>query len=416
MTQNKSFSKNFLILFSGNGIGQLLPILFAPILGRLFTEEDIAVQTNFLAIVGLISIISGGRYEKAFVLPADKSKAMNLFGLASRITIVLSVLSLGFYFFRNELDALYDDGKMADYMIFVFVAVPIYGFTNILNDWLVKAGLYKSITTSGIARSAFVSLFSVLFGYLSFGASGLIFGALIGMFVAVIMMFISARDSLDFSLISKSGMRDVAGEYKDFPLINSAHAFTDILFGQFILYLVMTREYGLAEFGLFAMMTKYLGASMKSVGNSVGQLYYKEASDLHAAGKIVQPVFFRSVKLVLLFAVPLLILILLAGPVLFEWYLGPRFYESGVIAQIMIFPMFINFVVSPVSGTPLIYRKQGMAFAFSLVAYIAGIGVIMWGSIAGLEFYNTLKLYAAVQALYYIWLFIWYYSLTRSSR
>jgi hypothetical protein len=81
----------------------------------------------------------------------------------------------------------------------------------------------------------------------------------------------------------------------------------------------------------------------------------------------------------------------------------------------MIIPIFINFIVSPISPTPIIYRRQGWAFIFSLIGYSLSIAAILLGNYLNYDFYHTLVLYAAAQTLYYLWLFAWYIKLTRSS-
>lgn len=416
MIKKGSYTSNFLVLFSGGAAGQLVPLLFAPFILRLFDPAEMAVMDNFIALAGMIAIIAAGRYERAIVLPAEKSKAMNLFGIALRIILVVTILSVFFYIFRKPLDSFYEKGKMADFMFLIVLAVPLYALNYLLTEWLIREKKYKSMVYSSTIKSAVGSLCIIVFGYFSFGTYGLILGTMIGLFVWLVMMYFAARKSLDFSLVSKTGMLEVAKEYKDFPLINSAHAFSDLLFGQVILYFVITREFGLAELGLFTVMSRYLLASMKSVGGSVGQLYYREASEKYAAGEDVSFSFFRSIKLVSLFAVPLCLMILFFGPFLFEIYGGESYRASGEIAQIMIIPLFINFMVSPVSGTPIIYRRQGTAFMLSLFGYATGIGALMLGNYLGYEFYDSLKFYAVAQSVYYLVLFFWYLKLTRFAK
>ena len=55
--------KNFLSLLSGNVISQIIPFLLAPIIARIFTPVDFAVQANFIALIMLISSVAAGRYE-----------------------------------------------------------------------------------------------------------------------------------------------------------------------------------------------------------------------------------------------------------------------------------------------------------------------------------------------------------------
>ena len=211
------FTKNFIILFSGNSLGQIIPFLFASLLGRLFDANEMAVYANFLALVSLISIVGSARYEKALVLPAEKEKAMNLLSLSLRILIVVTLISFFLYFFRSSVDTFYEKVKMSHVMIFVVIAIPLFTLNNLFTDWLVRVGKFKAITISGIARSVFVNLFGIFFGYFSYGAEGLIYGALIGYAVSFVLMLISSLNDFDFSLVSPQGRKSVAKEYKDFP-------------------------------------------------------------------------------------------------------------------------------------------------------------------------------------------------------
>lgn len=417
MLKKGSFSSNFLVLFSGNTVSQIVPILFGPILGRIYTDEtDFAMRGNFFALATIVSIAAAGRYENALVLPADKKKAMNLFGIAIRLTLIVSVLSLLFYVFRDEIDSFYQNGRLSEYIIFLVVAIPLFSLNNIFTQWLVREKNYKALTSSKIALSAFTSVFTILFGYAGYGVLGMILGTIVGLTISFIMMYISTHRSLDYSLVDKAGMKSAAKEYKDFPLINGPHAFVDILFSQFILYAIITREFGLEELGFFMVMSTYLLGSMKAIGGAVGQLYYKEASDRYSSGENVAFAFFRSIKLVLFFAIPVCLIIWFFGPELFGLYLGPNYVRSGEFAQIMIIPIFVSFIVSPVSATPIIYRKQGWAFLFSLIGYSISIIAILIGNYLQFDFYHTLMIFAASQTLYYIWLFVWYTQLIRQKR
>ena len=416
MIKKGSFASNFLVLFSGNGLSQIIPLLFYPLITRLFSAEELAVRSNFIALASMIAIAAAGRYEMAIVLPNEKRKAMNLLSLSTRLILIVSILAIVFYFFRENIDAFYSKGEIGDYLIYLAPAVLLYAFTNLLTQWLNREKKYNALTSSGVARSAFVNLMIVMFGYLSYGVFGLVIGTIIGLLVALVIMTIAAKDSFEPNLISAQGRKEVAKEFKDFPIINAPHAFVDLFFSQFILFAFITREFGLKELGLYAMMVGIVLASMKAVGGAVGQLYFKEASELHGQNKNVAPVFFRSIKLIAIFAIPISLVIYFFGPDLFAIFLSEKFRDSGVYAQIMILAFCINFIVSPVSATPIIYRKQSIAFVFSIFGYGSGVAAIMIGSYLKLNFEETLKIFALTQCIYYVSLFIWYYSLIKKKR
>lgn len=409
-----SFSANFLLLFSGNTIAQIIPFLLFPLITRVFSAEEIAVRGHFIALASTIAIAAAGRYEVAIVLPSDKSKAMNLMSLSLRLITIFSLLSTLCYFFRDQIDAFYDHSGIGDYMIFVVIAVPLYALTNVWSQWLIREKKYRAVTSSGIARALFKDVFAVFFGYMTMGVWGLIAGLLIGYLIAFVIMYIASISSLDFSLTSKSGRLEVAKQFKDFPVINGPHAFVDLLFSQVILFWIIDHYFGLDNLGFYIAMSTLLLASMRAVGGAVGQLYYKEASDLKAAGGNVSKVMFRSVGLVSLFAIPACIGVLFFGPDLFAWYNGDSYRLSGEYAQIMIVPFLLNFLTSPISVTPIIYRKQTQAFIFSLAGYSISIAALVVANTLHYSFKEALFLFAITQSIYYLSLFFWYFYLTKN--
>ena len=227
------------------------------------------------------------------------------------------------------------------------------------------------------------------------------------------MAFYSFNRSFSFKGISKQGMQEVGKEYKDFPLINSAHAFSDLFFSQFVLFAIITREYGLVYLGLFFMMNKYLKAPIRVIGSAVGQIFYKEANDQKNEDGDVMTIFLKSVKLVSYFAVPICIVIFLFGPSLFAWYLGDDWRMSGEYARIMAIPILFNFLVSPVSSITLIYRQQKKAFVISVVGYLLSALAFELGVYLGYSFQSSLMLFAAVMSIYYLYLLFWYISLIK---
>ena len=52
----KSFRHNFFVLLTGNSVGQLVPFLLAPFIGRLFSPEQLAVQEQQQEKVAVFSV------------------------------------------------------------------------------------------------------------------------------------------------------------------------------------------------------------------------------------------------------------------------------------------------------------------------------------------------------------------------
>ena len=415
MSESKAFGKSFLTLFSGNVIAQILPFIFAPFLSRIFSEEDFAVQANFMAIVSLIAIVSGGRYEFAIVLPKLKEKALNLLMLAIRIAVVISILSLSIILFDDAISDLYNDDVLIEYLPLVSIGILALSLNTILVQWLVRMKMYREISTIKISQGVLINTITLVMGYMMFGVTGLILGWILGLVLTAAISFVLIKKSIDLSVVNGGEMKSLAKEYKDFPMINSLHAFTDLLFSQFILFAIITNEFGLLYLGLFFMMNKYLRAPIRVIGSAVGQIYYKEANERYINNESVLPLLFKSVKIVSVFAVPICLIILFFGPNMFAWYLGEPWRDSGVYAQIMALPILLNFLIAPITTTTLIFKKQKTAFLISLFGYTLALVALEIGVYYNWEFKDALILFAAAMSAYYLYLLFWYIYLTRKA-
>ena len=389
-------------------MGQLIPFFLAPFIGRLFSPEQLAIQENFLAIVAMISIVACARYETALVLPASPVKANNLLSLAFLICIGVSVLSFSLYFFRDRIAGFYANAEFGNYMLFVALAVFLLACNNLLSQWTIRTGNYRLLTVSRVIQSGFHNMGYVFFGYLGWGIKGLIVAWLIGNTVSNLLMLFPGLKTFRKEDVNAPGMKAVAVEYKDFPLINSIHAFTDIFATQFLLFWLIMNKYGALALGLFAVMNRYVRSPLNIVGSAVGQLYYREATVTRNNKQSLSPIFNKSAGIVLAITLPAILVLLLFGPDLFALYLGEKWRAAGEYARIMAPAIFFNFLCSPVSSTTLIFNKQKEAYLFSTVGYIVSLGLLFVGSLMGLSFENSLWLYSLSLSALYIALYFWY--------
>jgi len=411
----KPYYKNFILLFTGNSISQIVPFLLAPIIGRIFSPQQLAVQENFLAMVSLISVIVAGRYEIAIVLPKIQKRANNLFVLALLITICISLLSLLTMIFPNEISKWYKDEELGKYIYYLAPAVFLVGINNIFTQWIIRAEKYSLISSSRISQSVTQNAGYALLGYFGWGINGLIIAWLIGNIISVIVLFFPSLNYFNKKDINSVEIKSVAKEYRDFPIINSFHAFTGIFAEQFLLFFLITRNYGALVLGLFAVMNRYIRAPLSLVGGAVGQIYYREASEAKNNNISAVPLFNKSVKIVAMVSIPLLLIVLFFGPDLFAVYLGEKWRAAGLYARIMALPILFNFLCSPVSSTPLIYQKQKTAYLIGIVGYIISFGLLFFGTNKGYTFETSLWMYSIAMTCYYIFLLLWYRSLIRTN-
>ena len=407
----RSFTQNFLILFTGNSIGQAIPFVLAPFISRLYKPEEIAVQENFLAMTSLIAIVAAARFDLAILIPSDDKKAKSLFSLSFIITAIVSLLSLSTLFFSEHIALFYKTPELSDYIAFLSPSIFLLSALSIYNQWVLRNKKYPLLTSMRVLQSLVQNSGYVLLGFLGWGILGLFWAWIIGLFLPVFWMFIQERGIFKSLSFTRKELKEVAIEHRDFPMVNSIHAFTDILATQFLLYWLITNNFGALALGLFSVMNRYLRAPLNLVGSAVGQLYFREVGAKRGDTTEQLKLFYRSIRIISLVTIPAMVIILLKGPWIFEMYLGENWREAGVLAQIMSPAILFNFLASVVSTTPLIFEKQKPAYIIGLSGHLLSLGALFIGSLSSYNFHQILVVYSGVLSLNYLFLIFWYRSL-----
>lgn len=410
---NKVYYRNFLTMLSGNTLSQLIPFIIAPILSRIFSPEEFAVLANFMAIVGVIGIISTGRLELAIPIPQDHKKAQEIVFTGLIITLLLGLLSILIPVFAFQISALYKDHQLGNYLWMVPFSVVSFGLLGLTNNWNLRQEKFHLLSIGKIAQSIVNNGLAALLGYIGWGINGLIIAWLLSQYVNIFILLVGVNRKVSYKGFGIVTLKTTLKEYKDFPLINSLHAFTDIFITQFLLYWVISSYFGFLELGLFAMMNKYVKAPIVLISSSVSQLFYVEAGKAINNGISLFPIVKKTVRTSVLFAIPFTVILLLLGPWIFKIYLGAKWEVAGVYAQCLAPMLFLYFILSPISGLPILLNKQKGAFLFSAVGYSFTILSLFVGIWLQLNFSQTLIIYGVTFALFYISVLFWYYTLIK---
>ena len=402
-------------MLSGNTVSQFIPFLLAPVLARLFTPVDFAVLANFMAIVGVIGIVATGRLELAIPLPEKHERAQDLAFTGSAITFVLGVLSLLLPVFSGPIGRWYHDEVLPGYLWMVPIGVISVGLLGLANNWSLRHQRFRTISTGKISQSLINNLLAAGLGFLGWGVKGLIVSWMLSQFVNILVLSSGIKKNVNRPDFGLSTMKSTLSEFRDFPMINSLHAFTDIFVTQFLLFWLISTRFGLSELGLFAMMHKYVRAPIVLITSSVAQLYYAEAGKCLQQDRTVTVIFKKTIRTSVVFALPFAAVVLLFGPDLFRWYLGADWEIAGEYARCITPMLFLMFLVSPVSGTPILLKRQRSAFLLSIAGYAVSMVALLSALWMGWSFSTALWFYSGGYCLYQLSLLFWYHRLIRNT-
>ncbi len=411
---NDAYIKNVGVLFSGNIFAQIIPLALAPLITRLFTPEELGIQGNFIALATLISIIANGRLELAVVLPKKTEEAIQILKIGLKISLIIALLTLSLPLLGNIIEDYYETVSLKQFLPLISVTVFTISTHNLLVQWLVRIKAFHSISIVKILLSLSTNALFIISGCMKYGANGLIYGYLLGFALSTIVLYIISQRKINWKLNTSIGDFDLIKKYKDFPLINSLHAFSDILFSEFIILIIITHHFGIATTGIYVIMMKYLKAPTRFIGSAIGQVFYAEANVAFQQKKNTVQHIKKSILIALIVAVPIVLCIFAFGPQLFGWYLGENWYKVGIYARYLIIPIALGLISSPISSVPLIYKKQQKSFLINLIGMTISATSFYLAASYSNSITTALLAFSIPQSLLYLYLLSWYYQLSKT--
>lgn len=141
-----SFVGNVITLMTGTVFAQILLVLVAPILTRLYSPADYGTFSLFSSISIIIGNVVCLRYEGAIVLPQDDEDAVNV--LAICIVICACIATFVFIiiaFFHESIADLLNAPVLEFWLWFIPISTIVLGLFMALNYWSTRRKQFKRL-------------------------------------------------------------------------------------------------------------------------------------------------------------------------------------------------------------------------------------------------------------------------------
>jgi len=402
------FSRNVLTLMTGTTIAQAIPIVISPILTRIYTPEDFGVFALYMSLVAFISIIITARYEMAIVLPKNDEDAINILALSFLIMIVIIILTTFIIiFFKDNILNLFNAQSVGNLLYLVPISLFLAGLNQIFNYWSNRKEYFKNISSAQIFQSIGIGITQPTFGYFAI-YGGLIFGNMIGRAISSFVYvdkFLKNDKDLIFK-IDKNIMIKNMKKHKDFPLVNSLHAFSDIIRTSGSIMLISS-FFGSSILGFYTLSLRVLQVPVSIIGSALGQVLYQKFTAIHNNNEPLYPYVKKVIIGLFIVSLPLFTILYFIAPQLFAFLFGEKWRVAGEYSQILVPYLFMNFLVSPISSIPVILEKQKEIFYISLFGNILFlIAIVIFNRY---DFLITLAIISISQFIFYSYVIYWYF-------
>lgn len=366
--------RNSATLIIGTVFAQLIPILFQPLLRRMFTAEEFGTAALYVTAVGMLVAIANLKYESAIVLPKDDREADHLVVGGILITAAMALI-IWLVIFLNEpwitkRFTLNQDEAL--YLHLLPISVFLVSSFQCFNLYLIRKKAFKDAAKNKVYRRSTEALTQLTSGSLKIG-SGLLIGNLVGDFVNFIGGFLqAAKKGFLFSFQWKK----IFGTLKHYWRFPIYHAFPSLLntISLTLPVFMVNAAFGKAQTGQFDLSRMVLSLPMALISISLSQVYLQHQAERIRKQEAIVPDFKKVSFTLLLLSLPLAILLLFFASPLFAFVFGPEWRLAGQLTGVLIFGQTLKFVVSPLSSTLVALQEV----RFSAVWQVLYFAAMLW--------------------------------------
>lgn len=396
-----SLRQRFTQLASAAALSQAIPLLMAPLLTRHFGPAVVGQWALFAALAANLATVANLRYEYAVLLPRRTGEAALLLELALWLAGLMGLLSMALGLGLLLLPRLVPlSGRwtalaaLDPALLALGPVVVLAGLQQAMTLWANRLGRFAWIGQARVLQQgglAAAQALAMVAGWTTAGA--LVLAQLVSSVLAPLWLQcrgLQLRWRRSRTHIAGRRhvrhLRRVAERQRQFPLINSPHAFVNAM-QETVVLAVIAAWAGAAAAGYYAMMVRLVKAPASLIGGALSEVLLSTLAADWRAGQSLRPRLARSLWALAGLALPGMLLLLLIGPPLFAWLLGDEWRVSGELARWFAPYVAAHFIAAPLTVAPMVTGRQAGALGFSLfgnVLYIAalGLGLTLGGSLA----------------------------------
>ncbi|AKB18877.1 MULTISPECIES: lipopolysaccharide biosynthesis protein [unclassified Methanosarcina] len=400
-----NFITNVLKLISGSVTAQALGIILIPIITRIYNPDDFGIFQLFISISGILVIVSTFSYQFAIMLPKAEEDAANVTAVCTvLVTFTALMTGIVILLIPDNIDNLFNTPGISRYLIFLPLIIFLNGMFFVQNYWLSRKTRFGVIAGSRVSNTLTSKVFQIGFAKWSVTPLGLVGGFIAGYAFADLVMLKGVKKDIQvFKQVSIKRMKEMAIQYKKFPLFSSWSSIANTVSPQAPAFL-LAYFYSTAVVGHFSLANQVVNLPMGIVGSAIGQVFFQKVSEVkngNGTGDLKTIVEEVYKKLISIGIFPMILLMIL-GEQIFTFTFGESWSISGTYVKILVPWIFLVFLSSPISTLYNVFEKQKVWLTFSIILLVSRIvALVIGGTYGSPEF--ALALYSFTGVVFWLW-------------
>ncbi len=400
-------------LMTGAAGGQLILLLFTPVLARIYTPQDFGFFATSVGFAMVFSGVACFRYDAAILINDKKIAPATLLHLS-----LLLILSSGIFFFAILLATksthVYQSIIPHDLGLFEMVSLFfMFSLSGLLTTWHARFNRFNVISVSKIVLASSM-VGCQWFGYMEFGGTGLVLGNIGGLLAANIFL-------LYYMVIKDSGSVFIMPSIKDIKASLVTHVnfpkysvFSTLLNGvsNQLPNMLFSGFFGSSYAGYYSMSTRFTRGPVGLIGQSIYQVVAAHIGNNATDMAEIRKTIIAILSKMSLYSGPVFIIGLFVVEPVFDFLLGEGWAEAGSMAKVLLPWVYLLYLSWPMTGVFNTLGQQRYVLAFNVLFVLAivlpflfleytsreGVVLLMmlFGSVARFGYiYSALKLVKA---------------------
>jgi O-antigen/teichoic acid export membrane protein len=343
-------------LLLGNLIAQIILVVSAPILTRLYAPEEYGVLGTYSALVMVLSVIATLRYELAILLPQQDEEAEQLTIMASALTVTMSlIIGVILWGIAVGVDPPWLR-PLRPYIGLLTLSILFYGLAQIFTHRMMRRQQFRLQMHSSWVQALTYVMIQLGGGMLRAGTVGLLVGQLAGQVASAVML----GRTLSYRRTGRRQLHELVHQYRHLPLYNMPTTLIYTLQTQLPILLAASL-YTAKEAGWLVLGLRIVGRPVEMLSTSLGRVYISRAAELvRQSPETLQTLVLRTLKQLFLMAIAPTLLSAAAAPALFAWIFGSDWRPSGEYLQILSPMLLMNLLVFPLYHTLTVLNKSNL--------------------------------------------------------
>ncbi|WPY96234.1 oligosaccharide flippase family protein (plasmid) [Limimaricola variabilis] len=341
------FLRNVSILSSGSAVSMAVPILAAPVLGRLYTPADYGALAQYMAPAAVLGVLACLQFQNAILAERTgrgASVAAWLGLLSALVTSVATALAVAALWVPVL-------AQSAPGAWFTLLPLSVAGAGLVATGQFLanRHRMYRQIALVQVAQVLTTVALSILLGLLDWGANGLLAAYALGQAVLIgAYARVLARLQPTLRWPRAARLRVLVRRHWKFPAFTLPAGFSSEINMQAPVF-ALTALGTDGTLGAFTRARQLVSLPMTMIGQSVAQVFRREASELYHETGSCRALMRRTAGWLLAAGLGPCLLFMAFAPWLFAVYLGPDWREAGEIARILAPMLLLRVIVSPLT-------------------------------------------------------------------